>query len=171
MRSISWVAFVVFVMQACQPARSDVYEEMVNATLLQNLINRADSVEILLADSQSVASNPVWIAGKKLFMDGGNTITTIWYDEQDRPTGLVEYVNNRLKDSIMFYPNGQRMFTFLFDKEGRISGPARYYYPDGRVREDGRFEKGIQTGIWREFSAEGKLITTHEYDRYGQKKR
>lgn len=156
---------------ACKPARSDIYEEVVNAELVKNLIARADTTFPVQSDAANRLTNPLWVQGLKVIYRDKNEHSILWYDEQNKLTGLLEYNNGVLKDSIMFYPNGQRMFTLLMDKNGKASGPARYYHPDGRVSASGSFEKGKKTGIWREFKTDGRLEITREYDKYGNSKR
>lgn len=156
----------------CKPALSDLMEEKVNPQLVENLLKTADTV-IILSGKDSLYSNlpPIWVKGQKLLFLANRQESNLWYDEQGNLSGLIEKKAMVTTDSIAFHPNGQRMFTLLFDKQGRPSGPARYYYPDGRVKADGRFENGIKTGIWRNFNEVGKLVFTEEYDRYGIKKR
>jgi hypothetical protein len=149
----------------CQPARSDIYEEVVNKELLNNLIAKADSTYPIEADSIGLLNNPLWVKGQKLFFSTPGKFSILWFDEQDRLSGLMEYENNQLKDSILFHANGQRMFSILIDKNGKASGPARYYYPDGRVSADGRFEDGEKRGIWRSFKTDGRLEETRDLDK------
>ncbi len=155
---------------SCKPSRSGVFVETVNAELVSQLIAKAKDTA-WMSPITNEKTPGIWVKGLKLTFETPGNTTLIWYDEQDRVTGLVEYKNNVLQDSIHFFSNGQRMFTFLFNKEGKPSGPARFFYEDGRVREDGRFENGIKTGVWRTFKPDGLLEMVNEYDRYGQPKR
>jgi antitoxin component YwqK of YwqJK toxin-antitoxin module len=155
---------------SCQPARSDVFVEKVNPELANKLIE--GSFRQTELSPQSLRSNyPLWIKGLKLDFKDSTKTTHLWYDEQSRITGMVEYKNGLVTDSIEFFQNGQRMFSMLFNAAGKPSGPARFYYENGRVREDGRFEDGRKAGIWRQFNPEGKLEKTNEYDRFGNPKR
>lgn len=164
--TILWLASIV----ACSPATSDVYVETVNPELVNRLIAQANDTTGITSGAGEKAP-PFWVSGIKLSFDNPLDVTYIWYDEQKRVTGLVEYQQGILKDSIQFFPNGQRIFSFLFNNHGKISGPARYFYDNGRVREEGRFENGIKTGIWRLFRPDGTLDMVNEYDRYGKAKR
>jgi hypothetical protein len=164
-----FIAIISFV--ACQPATSDIHEEVVSQELVTNLIAGADSVVDLSYDSLRLGLQPFWVKGKRLFFKATSKSTILYYDEQGKLSGMLEFENEKLKDSIAFFPNGQRMFNLIIDNDGKASGPARYYHPDGRVREDGRFTKGIKTGIWREFNTEGRLLYTREFDRYGNPSR
>ncbi|MCU0375771.1 MAG: hypothetical protein MUF24_10725, partial [Chitinophagaceae bacterium] len=162
---------VFITVMGCKPSRSDVFVETVNEALIRQLLQNADSVKPLTPDSLTRKANPLFVTGDYIFSQAGKVATKIWYDELGKTTGFMEYQENKLKDSITFFPNGQRMMTLVFNNNGQPEGPARFYYPDGRVKLDGRYEKGIQTGIWREFAPDGRLLVAHEYDRYGNKKR
>lgn len=163
------IALIAFV--ACKPATSEINEEVVSQELVKNLIAGADSVFDLPFDSGRLGLQPFWVKGQRLVFKATSKSTVLYYDEQGRLSGMLEFENEKLKDSIAFFPNGQRMFTLIIDKDGKASGPARFYHPDGRVREDGRFTKGIKTGIWREFNTEGRLLFSREFDRYGNPSR
>ncbi len=157
------VILLVFI--ACQPATSDKFEEVVNPELVKSLVAKADTVTELPFDPVRSLGQPFWVKGQRLVFNATGASTVLFYDEQGKLSGMLEYEKNKLKDSLAFFPNGQRMFTLIIDQEGKASGPARFYYPDGRVREDGRFTKNEKTGIWREFNPEGRLVTTRDYDK------
>ncbi len=169
MKSFALLVFVAL-LTACQPARSDIFVEIVNPELTNRLISASASQTELSPDSLQT-NNPLWIKGVKLGFKDAAKSTTLWYDEQNRVTGMIVYQNGLIKDSIEFFQNGQRVFTLLFNASGKPSGPARFYYEDGRVRADGRYQDGNKTGIWREFKPDGRLEQTHEYDRYGNPER
>jgi hypothetical protein len=163
---------ILIYLSGCQPARSDVFEERFSPQLVEELLAKADSNILLVkADSFFTTPPPMWVTGQILTFSETQKSSALWFDEQGRLTGLVETNGKITTDSVAFYPNGQRIFTILLDKDGKPSGPARYYYPDGRVKEDGRFEKGIKTGIWRIFRTDGRLDYTEEFDKYGNKTR
>lgn len=170
-KQVTAAALIWLSIAACQPSRSDVFVEVVNPSLVQQLVRKADTVIGLVPDTALATTQPFWVRGQRLPISAAAKESVLWFDEMDRLTGLLEFSEGRLTDSIAFYPNGQRMFTLIINKTGKPEGPARYYYPDGRVKLDGRFSDGIQTGIWREFAPDGRLIIAHEYDRYGNQKR
>lgn len=170
MKKIRVIASICFFF-SCGPNRSEVNVEVVNSTLVENLKKAADSTYIIVPDSLLMEKQPFFVKGEVLINSRINQTTQLWFDEQNRIMGMMEYTNDILIDSILFHTNGQRLLSIIINKQGQPEGPAAFYYSDGRVRLDGRFEKGIQTGIWREFAPDGRLLMTHEYDRYGIKKR
>lgn len=42
-------------------------------------------------------------------------------------------------------------------------GYTRYYYPDGKIRLDIPFEKGVEQGFGKEYASDGTIITLTEY--------
>jgi hypothetical protein len=168
--------FLIFIigwlfLWGCNPATSDINEEVVNPELVKNLLNKADTVYDMAVAPERLANQPFWVKARRLEFNASSKSTVLYFDEQGNLTGMLEFEKQQLKDSISFFPNGQRMFTLIIDKDGKASGPARFYHPNGRVREDGRFTNGIKTGIWREFNEEGRLLVSREFDRYGKPSR
>ena len=51
------------------------------------------------------------------------------------------------------------MGTINYSKPGIIDGPAKYYYPDGRIRTIGRYKNGQEIGLWYRYDTTGKLLT------------
>ena len=49
--------------------------------------------------------------------------------------------------------------THQLRKNGKLDGPVRYYYKNGRVRSEGVFKNGLHFGKWRNYSKEGRLIS------------
>jgi antitoxin component YwqK of YwqJK toxin-antitoxin module len=154
---------------ACKPARSDVMVEIVDKERIKAMEANSDTVFTVEPGSNALALAMGSVSGIQFVQNALKTNTTIWYDASGRVVGMLQYTKNVLTDSVAFHPNGQRMLAFTLNGQGVPQGPARYFYPDGRVRSDGWFAKGIKTGVWREFDETGKLVETHEYDRRGQK--
>ena len=137
-----WLLFLAI---ACEPARSDVYSETIDDQIVAKLKKSADSIIPLVSDPISLSNTPSWVKGECLYFGSAQKTTRLWYDEQGRITGFVEFHYDKMIDSVQFFSNGQRTFTRPLDTvTGLLNGPARYYHPDGRVRQDGRFEKGIK---------------------------
>jgi hypothetical protein len=154
---------------ACQPARSDVMVEIVDAERVKAMEANSDTVYAVEPGSNALALAMGAVRGMRFVQKALKTNTTVWYDAAGHVVGMLQYTKNVLTDSVAFHNNGQRMLAFTLNEQGLPDGPARFFYPDGRVRSDGRFANGIKTGVWREFDETGKLVVTHEYDRQGQK--
>ncbi|MCU0333870.1 MAG: hypothetical protein MUF62_02340 [Chitinophagaceae bacterium] len=157
------------VVAGCQPATSDVEVEIIDTSLVGNIARQADTTLLLAAGPQRQLLGIV--GGFEHRIGGGQKTITLWKDATGKILMMTEVENNRLVDSVAFYPNGQRIFKLQFNQQGKPDGAARYYYSDGRVREDGRFTSGVRTGVWRQFGEDGRLQMSREYDRYGQPSR
>lgn len=149
----------------CRPATSEIVVETVNQTLAAQMAAKADTSVLLIPSNDLKEVHPLFVNGIQYIFKATNATTTIWMDEQDHIVALIEREKTLLKDSIEFYQNGQRMFTLPIGMNGSITGWGRYFYPDGRVKADGRFTNGGKTGIWRFFYPSGKLEKVVDYDK------
>ena len=163
----TWLAGICMV--ACQPAVSDLVVEKVDTAYIRTLPSLADTFYTVPAGPAEKVLGA--ISSLQYEIGGGQKSLILHYDLSGTVIAMQEKRNGITIDSVAFYPNGQRMFQFQFSAQGQADGPARFFYPDGRVREDGRYVNGKRTGIWRLFNESGRLQQTEEYDRYGNKTR
>jgi len=153
----------------CKPAVSDIMVEVVDTAYIKQLPSLADTFfntpvggnEKILGAATAVQYN----------IGGNQKELLLHFDATGNVVAMREKRYGKTIDSVFFYPNGQRMFQLNLDADGLADGSARYFYPDGRVKEDGRYQQGRKNGIWRHFEEDGKLQQTAEYDRYGNKTR
>ena len=84
--------------------------------------------------------------------------------------GNVVGFNKATKDSMLFsaeyYPNGQMKGDAQIQPYG--TGPATYYYPDGRIRSKGQWTDHKMTGEWKNYSEDGSLKEIEYYDSTGK---
>lgn len=97
-----------------------------------------------------------------------SVISKIMKDTAGHITGFVQFSKNIRTDYAEYYSNGQLKAKLLLDDKGRFEGPAAYYYEDGRVKSEGLYAQGFFSGTWKNYSPEGKLVSTDEYDANGQ---
>ena len=86
---------------------------------------------------------------------------------KDTAGGIKEFVQFRSGKKIEyaeFYSNGQLKASVLFDSDGQLHGPAKYYYEDGRVKSIGSYNHGLYSGEWKNYSAIGELESADKYD-------
>jgi hypothetical protein len=159
----------VWIFPGCEPARSDLMIELADTTYVKQLPRLADTMHMVEPLQSPMAQALGAATGADYHFTTQNRRLRIWYGPTGQLVAMEETKSGVMVDSVAFHPNGQRMFSFTFNDQGVADGPVRYYYPDGRVKSDGRYVQGIKTGIWREFEPSGRLVKTHEYDRYGQK--
>lgn len=151
----------------CKPHTSDILVETIDTAYIRQLPKMADS--ILPAQPDSSMRLLGVVRGETILMGNGQKSMQLWYDAQGQVVLMTERQLGKLVDSVAFYPNGQRIFRLNFNEKGLADGSAKYFYSDGRVREDGRFVNGIKTGVWRSFDEAGRLLETHEYTSLGEK--
>jgi hypothetical protein len=153
----------------CKPAVSEIIVEVVDTAYIKQLPYLADTFfNAPVGDNERIlgAANAV-----EYKIGGNQKELLLHFDATGNVLAMCEKRYGKTIDSVFFYPNGQRMFQLNLDAEGLADGVARFFYPDGRVKEDGRYQKGRKNGIWRHFKEDGKLQYTAEYDRYGNKTR
>jgi antitoxin component YwqK of YwqJK toxin-antitoxin module len=162
-----WLMAVCFVQ--CKPAVSDVVVEVVDTAYIKQLPSLADTFfTVTVGENEKILGAATAIQ----YQIGGNQKELLLhFDATGSVLAMREKRYGKTIDSVFFYPNGQRMFLLSLDAEGIADGTARFFYPDGRVKEDGRYALGRKNGIWRHFKEDGKLQFSEEYDRYGNKTR
>ena len=84
-------------------------------------------------------------------------------DSNGQITAIGMLCNGKQVFGEEYYPNGQSMGTINYSKPGIIDGPAKYYYPDGRIRTIGRYKNGQEKGLWYRYDSTGKLLTMEAY--------
>lgn len=102
------------------------------------------------------------------YTGGDSLVSKIMKDTAGRITGFVQFKNHIRTAYAEYYPNGQLKASLLLDSLGRFDGEAKYYYEDGQIKSEGVYHKGLFSGTWKNYSAEGVLLYTDEYDTTGQ---
>lgn len=87
----------------------------------------------------------------------GDTLMAIGRKTNGVITALTEY-----------FFSGQAKGKVSFGNNGRVDGPATYYYLDGRVRSTGQWSIGKRTGEWRAYNPIGQLETIEYYNDKGE---
>lgn len=60
------------------------------------------------------------------------------------------------REATSWHRNGTRHARGRLDRSGRPEGPWRFWYPSGRLREEGRFEAGRRAGTWTQWHPNGQ---------------
>ncbi len=63
---------------------------------------------------------------------------------------------------ILTYPEGQHL-SIRYYHLGRLQGPVKAWYSDGKPWMEGTYEKDIPTGIWRSWTPNGKPLWSANY--------
>ncbi|MCC6599549.1 MAG: hypothetical protein IT223_02630 [Crocinitomicaceae bacterium] len=57
---------------------------------------------------------------------------------------------------------------YLLTENGYIEhGKFRFYYPDGSLESEGRYDRGVRVGIWKRFTPQGDPRTDRYYNPEG----
>jgi hypothetical protein len=70
-------------------------------------------------------------------------------------TGCAEHVEK-------VWPDGTARFDGAVTIEGERDGEWSFHYPDGSLREQGRYDNGQRIGTWRQWHKDGQLISEGE---------
>ena len=70
--------------------------------------------------------------------------------------------------SAEYFSNGQAKSNIGFDHDGSFDGPGIYYYETGCIKSSGSFRHGLYSGEWKNYNANGKLVSTDIYNGNGQ---
>jgi len=84
--------------------------------------------------------------------------------------GNVVAINKSKEGVILFiaeyYPNGQIKGKLSY-VDGKINGPATYYYASGAKEREGQWHDHTPFGRWKTYKENGELLSTIYYDDNG----
>jgi antitoxin component YwqK of YwqJK toxin-antitoxin module len=92
--------------------------------------------------------------------------TKILKDSIGHVVGMSQIKNRAWIFGAEYYSNGQIKGTVSYTS-AVADRPAKYYYPDGRIRSMGNWKNDSQVGIWKEYSENGALKEIINYDDSG----
>ena len=95
-------------------------------------------------------------------------ICQVMKDTADTIRQIIVTKNNRRNFFAEYYPNGQLMAQLPLDSFGQNNGDSKYFYLNGSVESEGIYKNNLKTGIWKNYDAGGKLLSTNKYDSNGQ---
>lgn len=90
-------------------------------------------------------------------------LDSLWkfYNEQGELIMEINYRKGK-KDGIRRIYRENEIVEENFENDVK-NGPTRYYYPDGALKKIVPFENGLEEGLAKEYSANGRIITLIEY--------
>ena len=87
-----------------------------------------------------------------------------WYLETGSPWIIEEYRNGGyVGERLEWYPDGTLKSEFHFNDEGRLDGPMRFYWDNGRLQKDGNYLNGHWNGEVKSYSSAGVLVSLETY--------
>jgi antitoxin component YwqK of YwqJK toxin-antitoxin module len=91
-----------------------------------------------------------------------------WYPNRNIQEKAT-YVNGKLDGlATWYYDNGEKSVEYTYHM-GVLDGPAAVYFNTGKVSDMGEYKDNKQSGIWKEFYENGILKGEGEYDDAGEK--
>jgi antitoxin component YwqK of YwqJK toxin-antitoxin module len=83
----------------------------------------------------------------------------------------INVVNGKYEGDLALYYMDGHIKQKAFFKEGKRDGKYVQYYdiPENAINEEGTFEKGVVTGVYKTYYQNGKLSETGEYNKDGEK--
>ena len=140
----------LIILTACgQPERSKIEINKIDSIRLKRVWESSDkpTIDTLRRSDFYISENYI---GKA---DG--TMTVIFKDS----IGHIVAIRQTRKGIEIFgaeyYPTGQLKGKVTLTDSGAITGPATYYYEDGRIRSEGELRDGSRIGTWKEYDREG----------------
>jgi hypothetical protein len=82
--------------------------------------------------------------------------------------GIVESRKGKYYFSQEYYSNGQLKGKTDFHSPGEATGPAIYYFEDGRIRARGQWKNHSQVGEWKNYDENGYLVSVQYYSLDGR---
>ena len=95
------------------------------------------------------------------------SICQVMKDSADTIRQIIITKNNKRNFVAEYYANGQLMAKLPLDSFGQYHGPSLYYYQNGFIESQGSYEHGFKKDSWKNYTEEGKLTDTKEYDSKG----
>ena len=164
MRIFMSIAAIVIMGIACKGTKKDAVVQIIKVdTAFFDSIRRNSDTGF----TRTIGAGEFYSA-EQYYTGGDSIVSKIMKDTAGRITGFVQFHKNVRTAYAEYYTNGQLKAKLLPDSQGRFDGQAIYYYEDGRIKSKGVYDKGLFSGTWKNYSAEGMLISTDEYNANGQ---
>lgn len=135
---------------ACgQPKRSKIEINKIDSIRLKHLWESSDKPTI------DTLRRPDFYVSENYITKTDSTITVILKDSIGHIVAMRQARRGINIFVAEYYHNGQLKGKVTLTDSGAITGPATYYYEDGRVRSEGELRDGSRIGIWKEYDKEG----------------
>jgi hypothetical protein len=102
------------------------------------------------------------------YLTDSNRENLILRDSLKNIVGIVERGKDRNYFSQEYYSNGQLKGKTEFHSPGKVTGPATYYFEDGRISSRGQWKDFRQVGEWKNYDEKGYLVSVQYYSLDGQ---
>ena len=133
----------------------------VNYNWLDSVKRISDSTYVKKYDTNKFANATYYINNKEA------VVCQVMKDLSDTIRQIIVTKNGKRSFIAAYYGNGQLVANLPLDSFGQYHGPSVYYYQNGFIESQGSYEHGFKKDIWKNYTEEGKLTDTKEYDSNG----
>jgi len=152
--------FLITIFSCYQSKLSDVIVIKFDTKLIDSLKKNSDTIY-----NQVIRRTDFY--DMDYYINKGDSITTkILKDSLGNVVGLNSSKNGRVLFASEYYSNGQLKGKTQF-LNGKIEGPALYFYSDGRIKGIGQWHDYKQLGVWKDYDEQGRLEKITNYDDSG----
>jgi hypothetical protein len=161
MKLVYIFSLIIFLWSCAEHKKTNTYPKKIEMARIDSFIKIADSAYSKPYKRTDFVTAYFYVNKKdssvmQLMKDSFETIRQVIVSKKNIRTHYAQY-----------YPNGQLMADLPLDESGLYNGDATYYFPNGRVRESGKFVHGLYTGEWKNFDTKGKPLSSVKYDNNG----
>jgi antitoxin component YwqK of YwqJK toxin-antitoxin module len=161
MRTLPKIIIWTFILTSCTgKERSEIEVIKYDRQLVKDIQSTHDSVY-----TETPKRKDFWII--EHYLTGSTKEKIILKDSLENIIGIVIRENGINSFAQEYYANGQLKGKTDF-VPGKIEGPAKYYYEDGRIKSRGEWFDYKQIGEWKDYDKEGYLILIKHYDDNGK---
>lgn len=107
-------------------------------------------------DSETQIRNPQTGKMRRLIQD-----SVTWYFDEN---GMVDWFSVTSDTAItQYYADSTARFRYPRERFGAATGSVKRWYPNGSLHIDGYYVNGEESGIWKEYDRNGKLVKEIDY--------
>ncbi|HEY4334520.1 MAG TPA: hypothetical protein VGM89_01445 [Puia sp.] len=136
---------------SCHKAGPDFKFGKLDTNMLNKVISRSELIDRTVLRPDHL----------RIYLNRSNGIKT-YITRND--SGWIEMIEQTRKEISLFeseyYSNGQQTGDFPRGSNGMLTGPATYYYRDGKISCTGKWKDWGQVGEWKYYDENGKLTKT-----------
>lgn len=157
-----FVFFAVLLVSSCRESSDQpLKNNRLNKAWLNQLIKRSDS-----SYSKPYFRRDFAVASYYLIRKD-SILCQVMKDSSERIRQVLLQQKGVLRNSMMFYENGQLIDDISLDEKGQNHGPVIQYYPNGALRARGSYRHGLHYGNWDFFDETGQLTEKRVFDSTG----
>ncbi len=157
------LAITLIFLQGCKPKRSLIHQKLsVDISLMDSIKKAADTTYARRYPRTDITVAEYYINRKD------SSSTQFLKDSLDNIRQIIIVKNGVRIYTAKFYPNGQLMMQYNFNKTGQYEGDSKEYFENGYLQREGIYKNGFKFGIWKNYDSVGNILSTNKYNIDGQ---